>query len=144
MRHHTKDKGDSGLGFIIADLMSKGIQVAIPISEHLPFDCIAISERNKLIRLSAKYRKKKSRGSIEVVLRSTWADRHGNHAKQQDKDLFDATAIYCPDNRECYYVLNSEVEGQSICLRFELTKNNQIQGVKMASDFRDPNRLFIS
>lgn len=42
--HHTKDKGDVGLGHVIAVLLENGIQVALPISEHLPFDCIAISE----------------------------------------------------------------------------------------------------
>lgn len=60
--HHTKSKGDSGLGFVIADLLSRGVQVALPISEHLPFDCIAISIGGCLCRLSVKYRKVNKRG----------------------------------------------------------------------------------
>lgn len=41
MKHHTKDKGDKGTGNVIADLLSKGIQICLPLSEHLPFDLIA-------------------------------------------------------------------------------------------------------
>ena len=43
MNHPTKNKGDIGVAQIIADLMKNGIQVCLPISEHLPFDLIAIS-----------------------------------------------------------------------------------------------------
>ena len=71
MRHHTKDKGDIGLGFVIADLFSHGIQVALPISEHLPFDLIAISEHRKLARVSVKYRT--ATGScLALNLKSFW------------------------------------------------------------------------
>ncbi len=38
MRHHTKDKGDEGLGQITGDFMTHGVHVAVPLSEHLPFD----------------------------------------------------------------------------------------------------------
>jgi hypothetical protein len=48
MEHHTKTKGDKGMGFVIADLLSKGIQVALPISEHLPFDLIAMNTDGQL------------------------------------------------------------------------------------------------
>ena len=41
-RHRTKDKGDLGVACVITDLMKAGIQVSLPLSEHLPFDLIAI------------------------------------------------------------------------------------------------------
>jgi len=129
-RHHTKDKGDSGLGFVIADLLSKGIQVALPISEHLSFDCIAISMKNKLCRVSVKYRSLNSRGAIEVRLKSSWADKHGTHYRKHDMKAYDATAIYCPETKKCYYVRNNEVKRASIWLKSGLGK------------FCDPNRLF--
>ncbi len=140
MRHHTKDKGDIGLGYVIADLISKGIQVALPISEHLPFDCIGISEMNQMVRLSVKYRKS-ANGCIALTFRSSWSDKHGVHIRHHNKQSYDATAIYCPDTHECYYVRNDEV-GSEICLRLHTPKNNQIKGIRLASDFRNPNRLF--
>lgn len=143
MRHHTKDKGDAGLGFVIADLLSQGVQVALPMSEHLPFDCIAISQTNELRRLSVKYRGKDKLGTVSVALKSCWSDRQGCHIRAQDKTLFDATAVYCPDTKACYYVRNDEVNG-SFRLRFEAAHNNQQKGVLPASKFSDPNRIFSS
>ena len=56
VRHHTKDKGDEGLGQVIADLMANGVQVAVPLSEHLPFDLIAIGEHGAMRRVQVRYR----------------------------------------------------------------------------------------
>ena len=142
MRHHTKDKGDSGVGFVVADLLSKNVQVALPISEHLPFDCIAISEDNKLIRLSVKYRTKDKHGAIDVRFRSVWNDRKGTHLKKQDKSLFDATAVYCPDTRKCYYLLNCEA-GKGFVLRVVEPKNCQKESVRLADEYTDPKRMFV-
>src|SRR5688572_4944057 len=49
MRHHTKDKGDIGLTSVMADLVRHDIQVALPISEHLPFDLVAVHPRGDMI-----------------------------------------------------------------------------------------------
>lgn len=141
MRHHTKDKGDQGLGFVIADLMRSGVQVALPISEHLPFDCIGISREGGLTKIPVKYREARN-GRIEVRLRSSWADGRGSHTKLHNPEAYDATAIYCPQSDCCYYVLNREVEGSTLVLRTDPPKNNQIKKVRLARDFRDPNRLF--
>ena len=141
-RHHTKDKGDSGLGAVIADLLSKNIQVALLVSEHLPFDCIAISAENRLVRLSVKYRAKASRGCLDVRFISAWSDKKGTHRKAVDVSTFDATAVYCPDTGKCYYVRNSETNGAGFTLRLETSKNNQASGVRLAADYLDPQRLF--
>ncbi len=141
MGHHTKDKGDLGVGFVIADLIRNDIKVALPISEHLPFDCIAISPEGALCRLSVKYREVK-RGRVEVRLRSSWADGKGSHVKDHDKSAYDATAIYCPDVDGCYYVRNDEIAGNTIVLRTAPARNNQLTGVRQAVDYVDPKRMF--
>lgn len=136
----TKDKGDKGVGFIIAKLMENGIHVALPISEHLPFDLIAIKE-NAMCRVSVKYRERRSNG-IDLTFQHVWMNSKGVQHKLVDKETFDATAIYCPDTRESYFIKNSEIEGHSICLRFERPKNNQEEGIRYGKDYIDPNRLF--
>lgn len=142
MPHHTKDKGDQGLGQIIAALLSNGIQVALPISEHLPFDCIAVSPEGRLCRLSVKYRTAKN-GVVAVRYRSSWADRHGVHTKSHDMTSYDATAIYCPDFGGCYFVRNDEVTAGMVTLRVEPPKKHGWQeGIRSAGDFVDPRRLF--
>ena len=141
MKHHTKDKGDVGLAHVIADLMSHGIQVALPISEHLPFDCIAIDESGAMRRLSVKYRTA-ARGHLEVRLRSSWADREGVHNRLHGRSDYDAFAIYCPEAEACFYLRVEEVDGSSVVFRLAIPRNGHVAGVRMAKDYRGPERLF--
>jgi hypothetical protein len=78
VRHHTKDKGDEGLGQVIADLMTNGIQVAVPLSEHLPFDLIAVGEDGAMRRVQVRYRASADAAHLRCRLGGWWADRHGN------------------------------------------------------------------
>jgi len=142
MRHHTKDKGDVGVGFVIADLLSRGIQVALPLSEHLPFDCIAISEDGTMLRLSVKFRTARRSGTVRVARSSVWADRKGTHTRKHQRGDYDAFAIYSPTTGKCYYVRESEVEGEHISLRVTPSKNGQQSGCHPAELFVDPKRLF--
>lgn len=133
MKHHTKDKGDKGTGNVIADLLSKGIQVCLPLSEHLPFDLIAVKEDGSLLRVSVKYRTLK-KGSVYVVFSNSYSDSHGVHTKEIDKNLIDLLAIYCPETKEVYYVIPSEFD-KSVTLRVEESKNNQTKGIHFAKDY---------
>lgn len=133
MKHHTKDKGDKGTGNVIADLLSKGIQVCLPLSEHLPFDLIAVKEDGSLLKVSVKYRTLK-KGSVYVIFSSSYSDSHGVHTKKIDKNLIDLLAIYCPETKEVYYVIPSEFDG-SVTLRIEESKNNQTKGIHFAKDY---------
>ena len=96
MRHHTKDKGDEGLGQVIADLMTNGIHVAIPLSEHLPFDLIAIGDHGAMRRVQVRYRASASAGLLRCELVGSWADRNGSHKRAFDALAIDVLAIYCP------------------------------------------------
>lgn len=81
MRHHTKDKGDLAVGQVIADLWKVGAHVCLPISEHLPFDLIALSPSMKEVRrVQVKYVSMRE-GSLRLSLRNTHADRRGIHHK---------------------------------------------------------------
>lgn len=133
MRHHTKDKGDKGTGNVIADLLSKGIQVCLPLSEHLPFDLIGVKPDGSLMRVSVKYRTLR-KGSVFVSFSSSYSDSHGVHTKAVDKSLIDLLAIYCPESNEVYYVIPSKFD-KSVTLRVEETKNNQIKGINLAKDY---------
>lgn len=130
--HHTKNKGDKAVGFVIADLMKKDVHVALPISEHLPFDLIAITPHG-LFRVSVKYRKM-LQGSIIVQMRSSWADSKGCHTSQHSKNDYDWIAVYCPDTQECYYVSVSELS-KGVHLRVVKPLNNQNTGIKFASSY---------
>jgi hypothetical protein len=127
MSHHTKDKGDQGVGFVIADLMSRGYKVALPICEHLPFDLIAIGPSGSLSRVSVKFRTSVNR-CIQFKLQSSWADKHGTHVRKHDRKSYDALAIYCPDTHHVYYLNLKDVKGCTVYLRLD----------KPLSDFKLP------
>lgn len=133
MKHHTKDKGDKGTGNVIADLLSKGIQVCLPLSEHLPFDLIAVKEDGTLQRVSVKYREIKN-GCVSVSFRSSYSDSKGVHTKHINKSLIDLLAIYCPETSSVYYVNPHKFE-KNVTLRIEETKNNQTKGINLAKDY---------
>lgn len=141
MLHHTKDKGDRGLGFVISDLLQSGVQPAILLSEHLPFDCIAIAPDGRLSRLSVKYRAAKD-GAITVSMISSWADRHGTHSRRPDFAAFDAVAVYCPDTALVYYVRCDELKTPRFLLRLDKPKNGQSVGVRYAALYCGALRLF--
>ncbi len=98
MRHHTKDKGDEGLGQVIGDLMTNGVQVAVPLSEHLPFDLIAIGEHGAMRRVQVRYRASAEACLLRCELLGSWADRHGTHKRAFDPSAIDALADLLPDS----------------------------------------------
>jgi hypothetical protein len=133
MKHHTKDKGDKGTGNVIADLLSKGIQVCLPLSEHLPFDLVAVKQDGTLMRVSVKYRTLKN-GTVSVAFSSYYSDSQGFHTKAVDKSLIDLLAIYCPESNQVYYVIPSQFD-KTVTLRVENSKNNQTKGINLAKDY---------
>ena len=136
--HHTKSKGDIGLAKVITDLTVKGYIPCIPLSEHQPYDIVAMKETGAAIRLQVKYSGLKSNGTIDVRFRRSWADKNGTHTEYYSEDEFDYYAIYCPEKDIVLYVLNS-----SDCpkvLRFEKTANSQDRYVKWADDYLELSR----
>ena len=134
-----------GLGHVISDLLRVGIQVALPLSEHLPFDLIAISEDGQLKRVQVKYRAVTPRGGIECKLGSSWADRNGNHHNPFDPHACDAFAIFCPDPQLCCYLRVDELPAGTVKLRTTPPQKYSGGGVcRMAADYTDPRRIFLA
>lgn len=127
----------------MADLLKHDIQVALPVSEHLPFDLIAIHSRGALLKVSVKYRVMTKTGSVIVHSRSVWNDQNGTHYRRHSVGDYDALAIYCPDTDECYYLRTSELSPSATTLRILEPVNNQKRRIHMARGFTDPDRLFV-
>jgi hypothetical protein len=143
VRHHTKDKGDIGVACVIADLMKHDVQVALPMSEHLPFDLIAIHRTGRMVKLSVKYRQLSKQGSVRIDARSIWSDQNGIHRRPHRVGDYDAVAIYCPDVGACYYLCAHELSPVCTILRVIEPANNQRVGVRLATKFIDPDRMFV-
>jgi len=136
--HHTKAKADIGLTKVIADLTMKGYVPCIPLSDHQPYDVVAIIHTGKALKLQVKYATLKSNGTVEVRFRTSWADRHGTHIRHYAPGDFDYYAIYCPEKDIVLYVPNS-LDCPKV-IRFGKTANNQSCFVKWANDYLEFNR----
>ena len=144
MRHHTKDKGDLAVAEVIADLMRAGAHVCLPLSEHLPFDLIAVSPSMLQIRrIQVRYVSMRS-GAVRIALRRSHADRHGVHNRQVNLDEVDAFGIFCPQMNRVYYVRSEEMRGHHTLFTIRVTKsrNGQIENTKPWNRFVDARRLF--
>lgn len=144
----TKDKGDTGLIQVIADLNKNGIKVALPISEHLPFDLIAINLDGKLSRISVKYRTINKSGNISLSLRTISSNSQGYKIKYVNMNDVDAFALYCPETNSCYYVHKSKLlkHKSELSLRIkdlsEKAKNSNLLTVNWAKNYLNPNVIF--
>jgi hypothetical protein len=132
--HHTKAKADIGVAKCIADLVTKGYVPCIPLSEHQPYDIVAVSDNGKIYKLQVKYATLQDNGTIEVKFRTSWADKHGTHMKYYSPSDFDLYAIYCPEKDTVLYIPNTKNVPKVI--RFEKTRNNQGKYVSWADDYR--------
>lgn len=144
--HHTKFKADIGVAKTIADLTIKGYVPCIPLSEHQPYDIVAIDNNGKAIKLQVKYATLKDNGSVEIKFRRTWVDNNGIHSKHYAETEFDYYAIYCPEKDKVLYVKNKG--NCPKCIRFNRTSNNQNKNVKWADDYSElresPQRLYAT
>lgn len=136
--HHTKVKADIGVGKVISDLVQKGYIPCIPLSEHQPYDIVAIIKDGEAVKLQVKYAALSGSGIIEVKFRTSWADKHGTHMCTYKEQDFDYYAIYCPDKEVVLYIPNSTDCPKVV--RFDKTTNNQSKYVKWANDYLDIKR----
>ena len=134
-QHHTKIKGDIGVLKVKCDLVTKGYFVGSLDTEHCPFDIIAYKDK-EFKRIQVKYRKVNSKGALDIVFRSSWADKHGTHAVSVDKSEVDIYAVYCPDTDTCYY-FDPDVFNKTVTLRVSTPLNNQTTNIKFVDDYRE-------
>jgi hypothetical protein len=127
---------------VIADLMTNGVQVAVPLSDHLPFDLIAISDDGAMRRVQVRYRASADAAQLRCELLGSWADRHGNHKRAFDTTAIDALAIYCPSPRTFVYLLADELPTTGVHIRLLKARNGQVKRTRDASEYRDPWRMF--
>lgn len=134
--HHTKQKGDLGVLKAQCDLHEQGFIILVPLSEHCPFDIVALKD-GIFKRVQVKYRAAVE-GKISVPLTTCWADINGIHRTRYENSEIDVICVYCPDTDKCYYMSVAEVSEMrsTFNLRVEIPKNNQRSGIRMADDYR--------
>lgn len=129
----TGAKGDIGVAMVIADLLSQGFEVLMPVSADSPFDVVAYKD-GKFYRLQVKYREVKS-GTVTACLRRVIASSGKFRYSPLTESDVDFLVIYCPCTKGCYYIKRKEISG-SVTLRIEPALNGQAAGVRTAEDYK--------
>lgn len=99
----TKEKGLIGTTKVLADLVEKGFDVFLPVSEHSPIDIIACRD-SKTYRIQVKYRKLSRGNRISITLYSVWSNSKGVNTIPINLNNIDILAIYCKDSNKIYYL----------------------------------------
>ncbi len=144
MAHITKDKGDLAVAKAIAHLLEHNIRVCLPLSEHLPFDLIAVMpDMVTLKRVQVKYRSDRGTGSLVIKFEANYYDSKHIYTKLVDLEKIDCYAAYNPTTNQMYYLNVSEIpEGtRGMCLRLHPAKNGQQRGIRLARDYENPQRI---
>jgi hypothetical protein len=143
MRHKTKDKGDLGVTKTILHLLKEDIRCCVPLSEHLPFDLIAVMpDMTTLRRVQVKYRSAKD-NVITLSFRSNYYDSKHIYSKQVNFKEIDSYAVYCPETCKTYFIRTNELWDSAIeiQLRLQPTKSGRKKDVRMAEDYADVKRI---
>jgi hypothetical protein len=135
----TNKLGDLAEGVVIADLLSQGYKVALPISSDSPIDVLALDPTENWwpIRIQVKARSA-HRGKVKVIVKNCSSTRHGLKYRRLDKKTVDALAVYCPEIKAVAYVSTGSIVGQSLCLRIDAPKNGQERKIRL---FREHSSL---
>lgn len=133
--HHTTDKGDIGVAYVTAELISRGLAVLTPVSASSPYDLVVLHE-GRPIRIQVKYRTVNPLGVLTATMgRASITARKAVRRPLAPEEQSDCFAFYCPDTKECYFV---DVRGQAngcVILRVKPSAHPKRLAVNFAKDF---------
>ena len=111
----TSKKGTKGLANVIADLSNKDYFPFLPLADINLIDLVVANENMDLKKIQVKYRSIKN-GKIEIPTESVVNGKKIS----LDIDKIDLWAVYCPDNKNVYYVSSKELKNKkTLTLRVE-------------------------
>lgn len=129
-----KNIGEIGQAIAIGELGKLGIKVAVPLSDNLPFDLVAIID-TRLLKLQIKSSSSLTReGAISFRI-STTNFYKGTRKRYNTNEIDLLIGVDLLDNH--LYVFGPEIftTSETISIRKTPPKNGQSVNIKMASDY---------
>lgn len=128
---NTKAKGDLTEAVVLAELLKAGKCVLLPFGDNQRYDLV-IDDNGKFIRVQCKTGR-----VVNGVLRFSTASVHWHRGKPQRgyKDQADVFGVYCPQLGTTYLIPVADMPKTDGYLRLSPAKNNQQQGIKLASGY---------
>ncbi len=128
-----KSVGEKSEGQILAALLKMGKVVLIPFGDNQRYDFV-IDDGDEFLRIQCKTGNLKSES---VVFATCSSSVHRGGGRRTYEGQIDYFGVYCPDTDKCYLVPVGDVVGRTrgASLRLSPTRNNQVRGVRWASDY---------
>ena len=126
---HKKTKGSVAELIVAARFMEQGYEVLFPYGENARYDLVA-HKKGSFIRVQVKFVTPR-KGAIQIGCRSSnnWS------VKSYTSDEIDMLAAYSPIDGSVYLLPIGEINRQTVSLRLEPAKNNQVAHIRPADHY---------
>ena len=129
---HTIEKGDLAVAMLTARFLQRRWTVLRPVSELSRYDLV-IDRGEGFERVQCKTGRLRE-GAVRFNVCSSLAHHGKNKPARPYLGQVELFGVYCPENDSCYLVPVEQVGTSEGSLRVDPSKNNQVAGVRWASD----------
>jgi hypothetical protein len=126
----TALKGNTTEAAVLNALVELDFAVLVPFGEGHPYDLVAHVADSLILRIQCKT----ARIYKQCVVFNSRSTDHG-HGAGTYVGLADLFGVFCPATGKIYLVPVTGVPTSVVYLRVKPTRNNQMQGVRFASDY---------
>lgn len=137
--HHTNRNGDNGVAQVIADLISMGYYVYIPVNSCAPSDIMVTDGDKNRWCVEVKSRLfSGNKDNLQVIFRRINTNTKGTRYSEKDLSSADVVAIYSSELNKIAYINMEYVrkrKTKTILLHNRPALNNQRWGYLMFDDF---------
>jgi hypothetical protein len=129
---NTNQVGNTSQILVTAEFVKRGIPVCIPYGDNERYDLV-VDIYNKLYKIQIKTGRYQN-GFVRFKASSSHFHR-GKSGVMSYKGQIDYFAVYCPQLNTFYLIHVEEATNSTTSLRVEPTKNNQLEGIRWATDY---------
>ena len=139
---NSKNIGNIGEAKVLAKFVELGIPVYLPFGDNEKADLIA-EFNGKLNKIQVKTSTKAEDGKIMFSLVSSTMHRKNGTKHIYTSDEIDYFACYNIARDKIFLFKVDETPNTTITIRYETSKNNQVQGVRFEEDYLIDNILHV-
>ena len=130
----TKEQGIIGQARVLSEFESLGISVSIPFGDNLPYDLI-IDVYGKLYKVQVKTSTQTKDGKTDFGIKKNRINTKNTYISHYKENEVDFYALYAINRNKVFLIPFQEAASNSIVIRYEYPKNNQISKIKMEEDY---------
>lgn len=139
MSSKTKQLGDVGEAIATAEFLKRGITVLKPVGDNESFDLVIILN-GEFKKVQVKSTEKVINGSM--IFRTNVTNPYKKTNRLYTKDEVDYFFLYCFENDWIGLLPFNNYKNRNTYIRIGKPKNNQVLGVKFASEYEIDNVIW--